>query len=43
MINDKSDETIKELFKSLKKRCQNNLEEPIKGREFVYDNVHLFY
>ena len=43
MINDKSDETIKELFKSLKKRCQNNLEEPIKGSEFVYDNVHLFY
>ena len=39
MIND---ETIKELFDSLKKRYQNNLK-LLKGREFVFDYVHLLY
>ena len=39
MINDRSDEVVKELFKSLKNRYQNNLES--KGSEFVLDYVHL--
>ena len=42
MINDGTDEVIKELFDSLKNRCQNNLES-IKGSEYVFDYVHLLY
>ena len=42
MINDKADEVIEELFKSLKSRHQNNLK-LMKGSEFVFDNVHLLY
>ena len=40
MINDEADEFIKELFKSLKKRYQNNLEK-MEGSEPVCDDVHL--
>ena len=40
MISDEADEVIKELFDSLKKRFQNNLESK-KGSEFVFDYVHL--
>ena len=39
MINDEIDEVIKELFNSLKKIYQNNLES-IKGSAFVLDYVH---
>ena len=42
MINDGADEVIKQLFKSLKNRYQNNLES-MKGSEFVFDYVHLLY
>ena len=42
MINDKADEVIKKLFKSLKNRYQNNLES-MKGSESVFDYVHLLY
>ena len=42
MINDRPDEFIQELFKSLKKRCQNNLE-LIKHSDFVFDHVQLLY
>ena len=35
MINDEVDEGIKELFKSLQKRYQNNLEKSMKVNEFV--------
>ena len=42
MINDKSDEVIKELFHSLKNRNQNNLES-MKDCDFVFDYVHLLY
>ena len=42
MINDEADEVVKELFNSLKYRYQNNLES-IKGSEFVFDYVQLFY
>ena len=38
MINYKAAEVIKELFDSLKNRCQNNLES-IQGREFVFNYV----
>ena len=42
MINDETDEVIKELFDSLRSRYQNNLES-MKGIEFVFNNVHLWY
>ena len=41
MINDEADEVIK-VFKSLKKRYQNNLE-LMKGSEFVFNCNHLLY
>ena len=41
-INDETDEVMKNLFKSLKNRCQNNLES-MKGSNFVFDYVHLLY
>ena len=40
MINDETDEVIKELFDSLKNRYQNNLD-LIKGSDFVFDYVQL--
>ena len=42
MINDEADEVIKKLFKSLKKRYQNNLK-LVKVDEFVFDYFHLLY
>ena len=42
MINDEADEIIEGLFDSLKNRYQNNLES-IRGREYVFDYVHLMY
>ena len=42
MINDEVDEVIKELFKSLKNRYQNNLES-MKGSELILNYVHLLY
>ena len=42
MINDEIDEVLKELFKSFKNRCQNNLES-MKGSEFVFDYIHVLY
>ena len=41
-INDEADETIEELFDSLKNRYQNNLE-LIRGSKFVYDYLHLLF
>ena len=40
MINDETDEVIKEIFHSLKNRYQNNLES-IKDSEFLFNYVHL--
>ena len=42
MVNDEADEVIKELFDSLKKRYQNNLES-FKGSQFVFDYVQSLY
>ena len=41
MINDKADEVVEELFESLCNRYQNNLENWMKGSEFVFNYVHL--
>ena len=42
MINDKAYEVKKDLFDSLKKRNQNNLQS-MKDSEFVFDYVHSLY
>ena len=41
-MNDEADEIIGECFDSLKNRQQNNTES-MKGSEFVFDYVPLFY
>ena len=43
IINDKSDEVIKERFKSLAKKYQIRLEKSMGGSDFIFDCVHLFY
>ena len=42
-MNDEAERAfLKELVESLKNRYENNLEN-MKGNEFVFDYVHLFY
>ena len=43
IINDKADEVIEGIFKSLLNRYQNNLEKAIRGSDFVFDYVYLLY
>ena len=40
VINDEEDGIIKELFKSLLNRYQNNLGKLMKGTDFVFYYVH---
>ena len=42
LINDTANEVVKELFDSLKKRYQKNLES-MTGNEFLFEHVHLMY
>ena len=42
IISDEADESIQELFVTLKNRDQNNLEST-KDSEFVFNYVHLMY
>ena len=41
MIGNETDEIIRELFESLLQRHQKDLEEKLKGSEFVFDSVDL--
>ena len=43
LINDEADKMIEELFESLLNRYQNNLEQLVRGNEFVFNYVHLLY
>ena len=43
MIGSDTNEVIKELFKSLLQRYQENLEEKMSGSEFVFDAVNVLY
>ena len=43
MIGNKTDEIIEELFESLLQRYQGGLEESMRGSEFVFDSIDLFY
>ena len=41
MMNRKTNEVIKKLFKSLKNRCEDSLEKEMKASEFVFNYVYL--
>ena len=43
MIGSDTDEVIEELCKSLLQRYQENLEEKMRGSEFVFDGVDVLY
>ena len=43
MIGSDTNEVIKELFKSFLPRYQEGLQEEMKGSEFEFDGVNLFY
>ena len=43
MIGSDRNEVIEELFKSLLQRYQENLEEKMRGSEFVFDGVNALY
>ena len=38
-----TDEIIKELFKSLLQRYQENLQEKMRGSDFAFDGVNFLY
>ena len=42
-IGSEKDEILEELFEFLLQKYQNCLEESMKGSEFVFDSVNLFY
>ena len=42
-INDKADEVMEKLFKSLLNRYQKNLETSMAVSDFIFDCVHLLY
>ena len=41
MMGSETDEIIKELFESLLQKCQEGLEESMKGSDFVIDSVDV--
>ena len=43
MINGKTDEVIEELFDSLIKEYQNELQKSMRRSDFTFDCVHLLY
>ena len=43
MMGSETDEIIKELLDSFLQSCQNNLEESMRGSEFVFDSVNSWY
>ena len=43
MMGNETDEILEELFQSLLQRCQKDLEEKIRGSEFVFDCIDLLY
>ena len=43
MIGSETNEVIEDLFKSLLQGYQENLEEKMKGSEFVFDGVNVLY
>ena len=43
MIGSDTNEVIKELFKSFLQRCQEGLQEKMRGTVFEFDGIHLLY
>ena len=43
MIGSDANEVIKELFKSLLQRYQEGLPEKMRGSDFEFDGIHLWY
>ena len=43
MIGNETDEIIEKLFESLLKSYQKDLEESMRGSEFVSDSINLLY
>ena len=43
MIGRDTNGVIKELFKSFLQRCQEGLQEKMRGSEFEFDGIHLLY
>ena len=43
MIGSETDEIIEDLFESFLQKCQEGLEESMRGSEFVYDSVDVLY
>ena len=43
MMGNETDEIIEELFESLLQKYQEGLEEKMRGNEFVFDSIRLFY
>ena len=43
MMGSETDEIIEELSKSLMQRCQEGLEESMKGSGFIFDSVDALY
>ena len=43
MMGDETEGIIEELFESLLRNCQKDLEESMKGSEFAFDSVYLLY
>ena len=43
MIGNETNEIIEELFESLLQRYQKDLEEKMRGSEFVYDSINLLH
>ena len=43
MVGSKTDKIIEELFETPLQRCQEGLEESVKGSKFIFDSVDLLY
>ena len=43
MTGSETDKIIEDLFESVLQKCQEGLEESMRGSEFVYDSVDVLY
>ena len=43
MIGSETDEIIEDLFESFLQKCQEGLDESMRGSEFIYDSVDVLY
>ena len=43
MMGNETDDIIKELCESFSQNCQKNLGKPMRGSEFVPDNIESLY